>query len=239
MKTLPTKFIACTFALAVSAHAQTIFVDFNQQNNTTTLPGFVIARLNTAVAEVNPAPTALGSIGAQAITLTVTNAWSSLSTTLAGVDASSAPTWFNSTLVNQDVLTLSTPGLSAGNTSGSFTVSGFLATDIIRFEVLGVRDGAGLDQTATFTMGSVASTSGANSTNYDTSTNAGGVAPTFGAAMIWELTGATSYTLDMTRLAGAPAISAMSITAIPEPSSVALLAGIGAGFFGFLRRPRR
>jgi hypothetical protein len=214
--------------------AQTLFVDFNQQNTNSTVSGFTIATLTST------GTTALGTSGGRSVSLNVTNTWSSVSNALTGVTATSAPSWFNGNTTDQNTLTKSTPGLSAADLTGAFTLSGFLTTDVVTVSVLGVRESTTVDAPATFTLGSVAATSGALSTNYETATNSAGTyAPVYGAAMIWTLTGSTSYELLMTRVTGAPAISAMSISVIPEPASFALLFSASAGAFSMLRRKRR
>ncbi len=222
--------------LAGTAHSQTLLVDFNQQNVNPTVSGFTIVTLTSS------GSTGIGTSGGRSVTVNVTDTWSSVSNGLTGLSAVNAPSWFNGNATDQDTLTKSTAGLSAADLTGSFTLGGFLATDTVTVQVLGVRDTSQVDAPATFTLGGVGSTSGQSSTNYETSTFAGGgdtYPPNFGAPMVWTLTGSTSYTLDMSRVTGAPAISAMSVTVVPEPSSMILLLGAGVGLFVLRRRDRK
>ncbi len=237
------KTLALSLLAAGSAYSQMLLVDFNQQNTNTTVSGFTIVTLTST------GTTALGTSGSRSVSLNVTDIWSSLSNSLSGVNASNAPSWFNANTadsntasVNQDKLTKSTPGLSAADLTGSFTLSGFLATDTVTVQLLGVRGTDQQDATATFTLGGVNSTSGASGFNYETSTETttgtppAVYNPLYGQPMVWTLTGSTSYVLNMTRTTGAPAISAMSVTVVPEPSSALLLFSAGAGLLCFRRR---
>lgn len=213
-------------AAASTAHAQTFLVDFG---STLSSPNW------------NNVPGASGTPVAYNNLVTSTGVVTTVNMTISGTTNESATGSFATTGFGDFTTSSVTDYLASSNTTSTISLSGLDPTKTYTFEFFASRNGGG-DRTTVYTLSNGGFTSTAF-TSLDAALNASTTSVV--SSYTPSLTG--NITIDLTRGAansvGFTYINAMIVTtdasAIPEPSSFAALAGLGALSCVGLRRRRR
>lgn len=226
MKNSPLRLISLALGLATIAHAQVFLIDFGPTSTTATGWNNLTGASSTSVSINLVTSTGLAT-SSQLITTATPNHFTNSGTSSATSTAFGA---FTSTAVGDF--------LASSSLSTVLTITGLDPTKTYTFEFFASRSTGAGTRTTDYTL-----TNGGRTDPAVTSLDAGdnisntsiiaSFAPSLQGDVVLTLTRGAGNTANFTY------INAMTITAIPEPSAFAAIAGFGALGFGATRRRRR